>query len=422
MKKLCIIADDITGAGDTGVQFSKFGIPTAVIFNDKTIKELGPSFDVLAVNTGTRNVDKNTAYKQIRNIIRMLKDTKINMFYKKIDSTLRGQPDVEIAAMLDELRYKIAFIVPSYPANGRKVEDGYLYIHKNSENGNDTFQQIGFIPDVFKNMKDRNTCIINIDEIRKGKDNIKNVIDELISQNNQIFIMDAVTDDDLRNIALTVKDYAKESVVAGSAGLAGITPLILNMPCKTWFHSSNKPVLFLAGTRNAVTAEQLKALADVDKARIVMLNSGKIVGKERQEEIEKATLEARKALSNGINTAVVVDTLFDSQSETYNQETSSKNGQIIAKSFGDIAKGIVDDKLIYAIVATGGDVAINVFDVLGAKGIKLEDEILPGIPIGTLIGGKFDGLHVVTKAGGFGDKNSFVDILNCLNMEGANLK
>ena len=45
-----------------------------------------------------------------------------------------------------------------------------------------------------------------------------------------------------------------------------------------------------------------------------------------------------------------------------------------------------------------------------------------GIPVGRLIGGEFDGLHVVTKAGGFGDKDSFINIVKYLNTGGEKLK
>ena len=139
MEKLCIIADDLTGATDTGVQFSKFGISTAVVFNYLTIKDLTFDFDIVSINAGTRNVDKKAAYSRIRDIIRTLREMNFNLFYKKIDSTLRGQPDVEIEAMLDELGFDLAFIVPSFPANGRKVENGYLYIEKNPEKARTIF-------------------------------------------------------------------------------------------------------------------------------------------------------------------------------------------------------------------------------------------------------------------------------------------
>jgi uncharacterized protein YgbK (DUF1537 family) len=39
------------------------------------------------------------------------------------------------------------------------------------------------------------------------------------------------------------------------------------------------------------------------------------------------------------------------------------------------------------------------------------DEIAPGIPLGIVSGGQYDGLTLVTKAGGFGDAATLVAIV-----------
>ncbi|WP_333904741.1 nucleotide-binding domain containing protein, partial [Achromobacter insolitus] len=45
---------------------------------------------------------------------------------------------------------------------------------------------------------------------------------------------------------------------------------------------------------------------------------------------------------------------------------------------------------------------------LGARGIALVDEVMGGVPLGTLTGGTATGLPVVTKAGGFGTEDVLV--------------
>lgn len=422
MERLCIIADDLTGATDTGVQFSKFGISTAVVFNYLTIKDLTFDFDIVSINAGTRNVDKKAAYSRIRDIIRTLREMNFNLFYKKIDSTLRGQPDVEIEAMLDELGFDLAFIVPSFPANGRKVENGYLYIEKNPEKSQNNFHAIGFVPDIFKNQINRQVSLIELEDVRKGVSNIKQKIDELRKLKNQLFIIDAVTNDDLMNIAFAVKDYAPRAVIAGSAGLASCIPLTWKIVKEYQQFPVGKPILFLAGTRNMVTAEQIKTLTAFRSVKVVEMNSEEIIKGKNHEELNRVTNETKKALHEGKIVVVAIDSLIKSQKEIYNQEISSENAKKVAKSFGIVAKRIVSDNLICALVVTGGDVAINVFNAMEAKGIILENEILPGIPVGRLIGGEFDGLHVVTKAGGFGDKDSFINIVKYLNTGGEKLK
>jgi uncharacterized protein YgbK (DUF1537 family) len=66
------------------------------------------------------------------------------------------------------------------------------------------------------------------------------------------------------------------------------------------------------------------------------------------------------------------------------------------------------------VIMTGGDTAALVCDALGVRGIRLIREALPGIPYGTLIGGRLDGVPVITKAGGFGDENALALLVDAL--------
>jgi uncharacterized protein YgbK (DUF1537 family) len=40
---------------------------------------------------------------------------------------------------------------------------------------------------------------------------------------------------------------------------------------------------------------------------------------------------------------------------------------------------------------------------LGARGLQVEGEVLPGLPASRFMGGGWDGVRVVSKSGGFGD-------------------
>jgi uncharacterized protein YgbK (DUF1537 family) len=62
-----------------------------------------------------------------------------------------------------------------------------------------------------------------------------------------------------------------------------------------------------------------------------------------------------------------------------------------------------------AVVLTGGQTARLVCQHIGALGVRLLGELEPGVPIGYLIGGKWDGVPVITKAGGFGSPSTLLD-------------
>ena len=69
----------------------------------------------------------------------------------------------------------------------------------------------------------------------------------------------------------------------------------------------------------------------------------------------------------------------------------------------DLARARIEREQPGAILLTGGETAIAVFRALGARGLRLTGEIEPGLALGAIAGGPFDGLVAMTKAGGFGD-------------------
>jgi uncharacterized protein YgbK (DUF1537 family) len=58
---------------------------------------------------------------------------------------------------------------------------------------------------------------------------------------------------------------------------------------------------------------------------------------------------------------------------------------------------------ISCLMMTGGDTAMLVCRALGMRAIELGDEFAPGLPMGTAVGGQFHGCRVMLKSGGFGE-------------------
>jgi uncharacterized protein YgbK (DUF1537 family) len=63
---------------------------------------------------------------------------------------------------------------------------------------------------------------------------------------------------------------------------------------------------------------------------------------------------------------------------------------------------------VAGMILTGGDIAQSMLNHFNATGINLISEVSPGIPMGTMEGGKGAGVKIVTKAGGFGAADALV--------------
>jgi uncharacterized protein YgbK (DUF1537 family) len=67
-----------------------------------------------------------------------------------------------------------------------------------------------------------------------------------------------------------------------------------------------------------------------------------------------------------------------------------------------------------ALVLSGGATARRLLEGLGAQAIEIRGEAIPGAPWGTIVAGVADGLTVITKSGGFGGPDAFVEIVEQL--------
>jgi uncharacterized protein YgbK (DUF1537 family) len=80
----------------------------------------------------------------------------------------------------------------------------------------------------------------------------------------------------------------------------------------------------------------------------------------------------------------------------------------IALGMGEITSRIMAEHPVGGLFLTGGDIAFQVCRALGGEALRPLTEIVPGLPASLLSGGAWDGLRIVTKAGGFGEKDAIV--------------
>ncbi|MBK8046407.1 MAG: four-carbon acid sugar kinase family protein [Anaerolineales bacterium] len=127
MAVLGVLADDFTGACDTGVQFARAGMRTRMVMSSAmALKRFG--IDVVAYSTETRNLESNDAYRRVRDAAAFLSRNQIDIVFKKIDSTLRGPVAAELDGALDESGFHLAVVCPAFPANRRTLQDGILFV------------------------------------------------------------------------------------------------------------------------------------------------------------------------------------------------------------------------------------------------------------------------------------------------------
>jgi uncharacterized protein YgbK (DUF1537 family) len=410
---LGVIADDFTGACDVAVQFRKHGLETVVLADVDSLARLSGAFDVIVVNTETRNLTAKQAYKKVRRAVRLLQERNIRLIYKKIDSTLRGNLGAEIKAVMDELKVKAVIVAPAFPSQKRTLIQGRLLINgvplKETEYAEDPLSPLGSsrLSTLLRDQTGEEVGEIHLSIVWKGSAQIEKEIREYARRGTKIIAVDAELQSDLTRIAEAA--IVTKSLLCGSAGLASALPLQM---------FPQPRILVVSGSVNTVTLHQIETAERRLKAEVIEPNLRDVL--KNEEAIRKASevlvKEAEAAFSKG---KAVVIRLASSKSVIRQIQEAGKRLGMDRREVSDVilsvlsmsVKKILERQSLGCLVLIGGETSIRVINDLRALGVRVERELLPGIPWGRIIGGEHDGLRVITKAGGFGDDGTLVEII-----------
>jgi len=119
--RFCVIADDLTGAMDTGVGLAQAGLAAIITFSTAT----HVVSDAVVATTDSRAESATEAYRRVKAVAERFHD---HYIYKKIDSTLRGNIAAELQAVLDVTRAEHAVVCPAFPSIKRTVVNGVLLV------------------------------------------------------------------------------------------------------------------------------------------------------------------------------------------------------------------------------------------------------------------------------------------------------
>jgi uncharacterized protein YgbK (DUF1537 family) len=423
MSQRCLlIADDLTGGADAGAQFAKRGLNTLLISpgDDPWIDfQQFIRQEVLVVNTDSRGLSPEKASSKISNLLKNYNGELFPIVYKKIDSTLRGNIGYEIDAILKETDGSLCFVAPSYPEQSRTLVGGIMMVEGRplalTEVARNTASPVqeSHVYKLFQQQSHNKIGWVDLTHVASGSEGLRKTVEEEHKKGYRIIIFDAVSREDLKHVVDVAFFMERRPLFVGSAGLAEEVAKKLSPSMERTFHQ-NKPfkhILMVSGTASSITHQQLRW---IEKRNIpayqlkpsLILRDGAETGKEKKEFSEKIA----DSLSQGI-------TLLKTPSEGLRSEDSNELPihLRITRALATVvllalkASRIEPPDLM--VVLTGGETAQHVINGLGTEGIDIEGELLEGIVKGHLIGGSWDGLSVITKAGAFGKEDALERIV-----------
>ncbi|NLM28478.1 MAG: four-carbon acid sugar kinase family protein [Clostridiaceae bacterium] len=402
MRRMVLIADDLTGALDTGVQFAGSEASVFVTTADRIKGE--ESADILVVDTESRHLPAEEAYKTVYEAVDCVRH-RFPWIYKKTDSLLRGNLGAELTAVLDSSGRKKMVFVPSYPRMRRIVKNGRLFVDgvpaTHAHNAKDALDPVAtsVISDIIAKQTDLTVHLTNLA-----------MEDFSISGEKEILVSDAVTDDDMHRIARRILPYMQDIAVAGCAGFASVlkeyaAPAAAAGTAAPEIDAQSH--LIICGSINERTRRQINYAVEMGLPHLV-LTPEEYIGEFHSDEIIRVICGMLRE-----NGAVLVCTARDDKdmekSGTYVKEhrLSADNLHIsIAKRLGEITAKVINTVNVDVLSVIGGDTLFGIMSALDGRGFIPVREIRQGTVQSVMMLRPGGSKTILTKAGSFGDDDA----------------
>ncbi len=408
--KVLVIADDLTGANDTGALLGKHGFAAAASPTGLVHPPLCRDQEVLSINADSRAMDRERAYACVRGLTEQFAQSgqeEAPLFSKRIDTTLRGNVGAEIDAMLDGLKtpHK-AVVVSAFPRAGRTCVGGYVLVNgvalERTDVSNDPRWPVreSRIMRILAGQCSRSARLFELNEVCRGAGALA---EEIRRAPEQVLVFDAMTDGDIKTIADACMLSAVPFVCV-DPGCFTLYAAMAKFPVRHGRARAERALL-VVGSRMAQAREQLEYLANTMDTLICRVDAQRLLN-----DFETECAAAMAVLEAGAEShrIMCLTTAFAPEiKDAAKVPLVSKELQRLAERV--LSRGEWHITLCYL---SGGDVARDFIAGACAQGIDLIDEVLPLTVYGKLIGGKHDGLRILTKGGMIGEKNAIAMILN----------
>lgn len=413
LAKLLIVADDFTGAMDSGVQFSMRGASTRVLTSMAKGFAKIPG-DVLVFDAETRHLAPKNAYRRVQKALELGVKAGIPRVYIKTDSGLRGNVGASLAGAMDALKLKSLVFAPAFPDMKRITRKGVHYIDgvpvAKSAFGRDPLEPVRFseVQAIIAKQTDKPVHLREPGEPAEGEG---------------IQLYDAETNEDLDRIVggadlkLSAGCAGFASALADAMGISGEPMEIPDMP---------QALFVICGSLHPVTRAQLRtaelsggfmrvSLSNADRLKSSWPGSRACHEQAAEwmklaREHKRMILDANDPRAEFINRETMrafglPDDVPLYQMEVENEGLSLREaGRILGSCLGGAAVELLNQGLDAVLMCVGGDTLMSLMRSMGVSELTPLLEMERGVVLTSF---EFQGKtrYILTKSGGFGEKD-----------------
>lgn len=419
-----IIADDLTDANETALQFHLRGANSQILLDFESSPQNIKNTQVWAISTATRNKSPEIAKEEVRKATQLFLETlNPDYFFKKIDSSLTGNIGVETLAMLEVLKFDSAIIIPACPIRNKITVGGYQLVNGQPiertecarENLTPLFES--FIPSLIKrqlNEKEaEQIALLDLQTIMKGAGPILQKLNNFAKAGKKLIIADSVSMVDIEQIILAAKKSELKFLPVGTAATAQVLGKVWLPPLENEEEQKlipDLPKLIVSGTATQSTMSQLDCLEESEAYENVFfeeLDMQTIIGGVKESFVEKVVNKLDNNNIVVVHASNLIKNFDGFSDDSLNADmTKPKLMEHISSYLSELTKEVVAKKQLI-LITLGGDTSYKCCCAINSKQLQIIDEIENAVAL-TL---DHKSQWIVSKSGHIGDKYSIIDIL-----------
>jgi D-threonate/D-erythronate kinase len=408
-----IFADDLTGALDAAAPFAARGFRTLVSPTDE-LPRSAEFAEVISLNLGTRHLPPAEIIDRTVTAVRGLGALGVNILLNKVDSTLRGNPGIELYAALKTVTGDHAVICSAYPQNGRTIEDGVLLVNgtpvEDTDVGQDQLSPL-HSSEVVEVLTDSLNRAGLQDQVHlRGIDRAAGISDLL----PVIIAADAKSEVDLTRLARRLVNAVPPALIAGSAGIS--VALADEMSADRMLRKESvigpgdrgRRVFIVTASQRTIVEKQLAVLGSSIDLVLAELSLDEVLRGVDDESIAQMKELAKK---DGV---VVLKLSGAEASLGVTKDQTIALSKTIVQNLGSAVRKITNEVKLDTLIVIGGDTASGVIEACGVASLELQGELQPGTVSGVALDGSITDSLLITRSGGFGGEHALLELVTLL--------
>ncbi|GGG85225.1 HPr kinase [Salipiger pallidus] len=412
--KLGCIGDDFTGSSDLASMLAKNGM-RVIQFSGVPEGEAPSDVDAGVVALKTRTMPVDEAVRCSLEALDWLKAQGCEQFFFKYCSTFDSTPQGNIGpvteALMDRLGAENAIVCPAFPATGRTVYQGHLFVHDKllSQSGMEHHPLTPMSdPDIRRWLALQSTRAVghvSMSAVTAGPEAIAAAIRSETAGGRPLVVIDATSDADLRAIGAAARGMP---LVTGGSGVAMGLPAgllgagALHSVAGDW-RGEDGPAALIAGSASTMTRAQIRRWSETNPALEITADA-----------VMDGSATPDKAARAAIDSSSPLLLYSSADPETVKAAQDRYGREIIAARleafFAETARLLVAGG-IRRLVTAGGETSGAVVEGLGLTALRIGPEITPGVPA---VAAEGRPLVLALKSGNFGDEDFFENALTTL--------